>query len=128
MKYKLNFEKGQGLLPVIIQDMETGKVLMLGFMNEEALSKTLSTGKVHFFSRSRQKLWMKGETSGHVMLVKEIYIDCDGDTLLIKVEPKGPVCHEGYSSCFYRKLLNSGEVVVIERRLIDPEVVYGKKT
>ncbi|MFN3505646.1 MAG: phosphoribosyl-AMP cyclohydrolase [Caldimicrobium sp.] len=127
MNNKLNFEKGQGLLPAIIQDYETGKVLMLGFMNEDALRKTLSTGKVHFYSRSRQKLWMKGETSGHVLLVKEIFMDCDGDTLLIKVEPKGPVCHEGYESCFYRKILETGDVEITERRLIDPEVVYGKK-
>ncbi|MFN4196414.1 MAG: phosphoribosyl-AMP cyclohydrolase [Caldimicrobium sp.] len=128
MDYKLNFEKGHGLIPAIIQDIETGKVLMLGFMNKEALNKTLSSGKVHFYSRSKQRLWMKGETSGHVLLVKEIYIDCDGDTLLIKVKPEGPVCHEGYSSCFYRKILNTGEVEITERRIIDPEAVYEKKT
>ncbi|MFN4131949.1 MAG: phosphoribosyl-AMP cyclohydrolase [Caldimicrobium sp.] len=127
MEKKLNFEKGSGLLPVIIQDVSTGRVLMLGYMNEEAFNKTLQTGKVHFYSRSRRKLWMKGESSGHVLLVKEIYVDCDEDTILIKVEPKGPVCHEGYMSCFFRKVSQNGDYEIIEKRLFEPEEVYGAK-
>ncbi|MFN3921724.1 MAG: phosphoribosyl-AMP cyclohydrolase [Caldimicrobium sp.] len=127
MGVKLNFEKGSGLLPVIIQDISTERVLMLGYMNEEAFDKTLQTGKVHFYSRSRRKLWMKGESSGHVLLVREIYVDCDEDTILIKVEPKGPVCHEGYMSCFFRKVSQSGDYEIIEKRLFEPEEVYGAK-
>lgn len=126
MEITLNFEKGGGLLPVIIQDFHSGKVLMLGFMNQEALEKTYQTGKVFFYSRTRGKLWMKGETSGHTLEVREILVDCDLDTLLIKVEPKGPVCHEGYLSCFYRKINEEGELEVIEKRLKDPEEIYGK--
>lgn len=127
MGVKPNFEKGTGLLPAIIQDFSTGRVLMLGYMNEEAFVKTLQTGKVYFYSRSRQKLWMKGESSGHILLVKEIYIDCDEDTILIKVEPKGPVCHEGYISCFFRRLSQKGDYEIIEKRLFDPEELYGAK-
>jgi phosphoribosyl-AMP cyclohydrolase len=126
MPVELNFEKGDGLLPAIIQDAKTGKVLMLGFMNKEALEQTLQTGKVHFYSRTRKKLWMKGETSGHVLEVLDIYIDCDADTLLIKVNPKGPVCHEGYLSCFYRTLRKDGELTIVEEKLFQPEEVYGK--
>lgn len=126
MALPLNFEKGGGLLPVIIQDFHSGKVLMLGFMNPEALEKTYQTGKVFFYSRTRGKLWMKGETSGHTLEVREILVDCDLDTLLIKVEPKGPVCHEGYFSCFYRKMDKEGKLEVIEKRLKDPEEIYGK--
>lgn len=126
MSIELNFEKGEGLLPSIIQDAKTGKVLMLGFMNKEAFEKTLQTGKVHFYSRTRKKLWMKGETSGHVLEVSEVYIDCDADTLLIKVNPKGPVCHEGYPTCFYRSLNQEGELTITEVKLFQPEEVYGK--
>ncbi len=126
MELELNFEKAGGLVPVIIQDFETGKVLMLGFMNREALEKTLKTRLVHFYSRTRKKLWLKGETSGHHLVLKEVYVDCDKDTLLLKVEPKGPVCHEGYQSCFYRKLEN-GELKVVEEKIFNPEEVYGKK-
>ncbi|BAU24170.1 phosphoribosyl-AMP cyclohydrolase [Caldimicrobium thiodismutans] len=126
MPVELNFDKGDGLLPAIIQDAKTGKVLMLGFMNKEALEQTLQTGKVHFYSRTRKKLWMKGETSGHVLEVLDIYIDCDADTLLIKVNPKGPVCHEGYLSCFYRTLRKDGELTIVEEKLFQPEEVYGK--
>lgn len=123
---KLNFEKGNGLIPAIIQDCDTGKVLMLGFMNEEAYKKTLEVGKVCFYSRTRDKLWIKGETSGHFLEVREIYVDCDGDTLLIKVKPHGPVCHEGYESCFYRKLKSKGDYEIIEERKFQPEEIYGK--
>ncbi|MGC9017901.1 MAG: phosphoribosyl-AMP cyclohydrolase [Caldimicrobium sp.] len=123
---ELNFEKLGGLIPVIIQDFESGKVLMLGFMNEEALKKTLETGKVCFYSRTRNKLWIKGETSGHFLEVREILVDCDRDTLLIKVKPYGPVCHEGYESCFYRKLNSYGDLEIIEKRKFQPEEVYGE--
>lgn len=97
---KLDFEKGNGLIPAIIQDDQTLQVLMLGYMNEEALEKTKDTGKVHFFSRSKNRLWMKGETSGNIMYVKSIQMDCDKDTLVLKVNPSGPVCHTGAPNCF----------------------------
>ena len=97
---KLDFEKMGGLIPAIIQDSCTGKVLMLGFMNEEALSKTQETGKVTFFSRTKNRLWTKGETSGNFLNVVSIAVDCDNDTLLIKVKPVGPVCHTGSDTCF----------------------------
>ncbi len=123
----LNFEKMGGLVPVIAQDWKSGEVLMLAFMNEEAWQKTLETGKVHYFSRSRNKIWLKGESSGHVQLVKEIYLDCDLDTVLIKVEQLGgAACHKGYKSCFYRRL-EDGELKVVGEKIFDPEVVYGRK-
>jgi phosphoribosyl-AMP cyclohydrolase len=123
---KLNFEKMGGLVPAIVQDYSTGKVLMLGFLNPEAWEKTQETGLLHFYSRTRKKIWLKGETSGNHLVVKEVYVDCDEDTLLFKVEPKGPVCHKGYFSCFYRKLEND-ELIVIEEKVYNPEEVYGKK-
>lgn len=104
----LDFEKGGGLLPAVIQDAQTGKVLMLGYMNEESLAQTKATGKVTFFSRSKNRLWVKGETSSNFLLVKEILEDCDGDTLLIKAHPQGPVCHTGSDTCFNET--NSNEV------------------
>lgn len=97
---KINFEKSGGLIPVIVQDVYTKVVLMLGYMNQEALDETLNSGKVTFFSRTRQRLWTKGETSGNFLLVKDIKVDCDLDTLLIKAEPVGPVCHTGADTCF----------------------------
>ena len=97
---KPDFEKGNGLVPAIIQDYDTMQVLMLGYMNENAFEKTLNEGKVTFFSRSRKKLWTKGDTSGNYLFVKEITIDCDNDTLLVKARPAGPVCHTGSASCF----------------------------
>ena len=102
---ELNFSKQSGLVTAVIQDHQTHRVLMVGFMNEEAFRKTVDTGFVTFFSRSRNKLWVKGETSGHRLIVKEIATDCDRDALLIQAEALGPgVCHEGYQSCFYRRL------------------------
>ena len=101
----LDWKKSNGLIPVIAQDFKTGKVLMLGFMNREALKKTLKEGKVTYFSRVRKKLWTKGETSGHFLQAKAIWVDCDNDTLLIRVKPQGNVCHTGHKSCFYRKIL-----------------------
>ena len=123
---RLDFTKLDGLLPAVIQDHSTGRVLMVGFMNEEAFRATVETGKATFFSRSRNKLWIKGETSGHVLAVKEISTDCDHDTVLLKVEALGPgVCHEGYASCFFRKLEN-GEWITTEPRAYDPAQVYSK--
>ena len=100
---KLDFEKMGGLIPAIVQDNNTNKVLMLGFMNEEAYEETKETGKVTFFSRTKNRLWMKGETSGNTQTVQAIAVDCDADTLLITVNPAGPACHTGHTSCFYRQ-------------------------
>lgn len=99
-----DFKKGNGLVPVIVQDVMTKEVLMLAYMNEESLQKTLDTGLATYWSRSRNELWVKGETSGHYQHVKSIYIDCDEDTLLLEVEQIGAACHTGHKSCFYRKM------------------------
>ncbi len=123
---QIDFEKGNGLIPVIIQDAASGQVLMLGYMNRESWEETLKTGKVTFWSRSRQKLWLKGETSGHVQVVREIYLDCDGDALLFKVDQiGGAACHTGYQSCFhYRR--EEGEWKIQGKKIFDPEEVYKK--
>lgn len=122
---ELNFGKMDGLVTAVIQDDASGRVLMVGFMNREAFLKTVETGYATFFSRSRNRLWLKGETSGHRLVVKEISTDCDQDALLIRVEALGPgVCHDGYQSCFYRQL-RDGVWVVGEARAYDPETVYG---
>jgi len=122
---QLDFSKLDGLVAAVIQDAQTGRVLMVGFMNEEAFQKTVETGYATFYSRSRNKLWLKGETSGHRLVVKEISTDCDRDAVLVKVDALGPgVCHEGYQSCFFRKLEN-GEWNVKEPRAYDPNAVYG---
>jgi len=121
----LDFSKLGGLITAVIQDHATGRVLMVGFMNEEAYKKTVETGFATFFSRSRNKLWLKGETSGHRLVVKDIATDCDTDALLVKVEALGPgVCHNGYNSCFYRSL-KDGEWVETEPPAYDPNAVYG---
>ncbi|MBS1872947.1 MAG: phosphoribosyl-AMP cyclohydrolase [Acidobacteria bacterium] len=121
---KLDFTKLDGLLPAVIQDHATGRVLMVGFMNEEAFRKTVETGYATFYSRSRNKLWLKGETSGHRLVVKGISTDCDLDTVLVQVEALGPgVCHEGYQSCFFRTL-KDGEWAITEERAYDPNEVY----
>ncbi len=121
----LDFDKLGGLAPAVIQDHSTGRVLMVGFMNEEAFRKTVETGFATFYSRSRNKLWMKGETSGHRLVVKRISTDCDQDAVLLQVEALGPgVCHNGYRSCFYRTLEN-GDWVASEKRSYDPSAVYG---
>ena len=123
----LDFKKSDGLVTAVIQDHRSGRVLMVGFMNEEAFHKTVETGFATFYSRSRRKLWLKGETSGHRLVVKEISTDCDQDALLVKVEPLGPgVCHNGYESCFYRRL-DGGRWVEFEPKAYDPEAVYGGK-
>jgi phosphoribosyl-AMP cyclohydrolase len=117
-----------GLIPAIIQEQSTGRVLMMAWMNKEALQRTVELGKTVFWSRSRQKYWIKGETSGHVQLVKDIAYDCDGDTILIQVEQTGAACHEGYKSCFFRSVRKGGQQVdVTEPRLVNPEEMYGKK-
>lgn len=101
---KLDFEKGNGLLPVVVQDVNTKEVLMLAYMNEESLKKTIETNVATYYSRSRQQLWVKGETSGHYQYVKDIRIDCDEDTILLMVEQVGAACHTGHYSCFYRNI------------------------
>lgn len=122
---ELDFQKLDGLLPAVVQDAATGRVLMVGFMNEEAWRKTRDTGNVTFYSRTRNKLWTKGETSGHTLVVKQISTDCDLDTVLIQVEALGPgVCHEGYQSCFFRHL-DGDSWTVTEERAYDPAAVYG---
>jgi phosphoribosyl-AMP cyclohydrolase len=119
---------GNGLIPAIIQEQRTGRVLMMAWMNRASLEKTIETGRTCFWSRSRQKFWVKGETSGHVQTVKDIAFDCDGDTLLIQVEQVGAACHEGYQSCFYRSAEPNGAGFrVTESRLETPEQIYGKK-
>jgi len=116
-----------GLIPAIIQDQATGRVLMMAWMNRASLEKTLETGLTHFWSRSRQKFWMKGESSGHVQRVKDVAFDCDGDTLLIQVEQTGAACHEGYRSCFFRSVRDAGaSAQVTEARLQDPDAIYKK--
>ena len=122
-----------GLVPAIVQDHRSGEVLMMAWMNRDALNKTLQTGKTHFFSRSRNRLWLKGESSGHVQLVKSVAVDCDQDVLLFKVEQAGAACHDGYYSCFYREF-RPGEPTgaekpawsVVGRKVFDPEKVYSK--
>jgi phosphoribosyl-AMP cyclohydrolase len=114
-----------GLIPVVIQDDQTGAVLMLAYMNAEALAKTRSTGNTHFWSRSRQKLWRKGETSGHEQMVKSIHISCYQNSLLIRVDQIGAACHTGFPTCFYRQLTADNDLVETESRRFDPEQVYG---
>jgi phosphoribosyl-AMP cyclohydrolase len=124
---QLNFSKGNGLLPAIVQDDKTGKVLMLAYINRQSWQRTLETGEAHFWSRSRQELWHKGGTSGHVQKIKEIYVDCDEDTVLFRVEQVGgAACHTGYESCFYHKIDRNGDVTVVGEKLFDPKKVYGK--
>ena len=126
---KIAFDKSGSLVPAIIQDHSNGDVLMLGFMNAKSFELTQRTGEVVFFSRSRNKLWKKGESSGHVLKVCDIRIDCDADALLIRVNPIGPgVCHEGYRSCFFRSVNNDGSAQVIAQQTFAPDSVYGPST
>jgi phosphoribosyl-AMP cyclohydrolase len=121
---EIDFKKGDGLIPVIIQDASSNEVLMLGYMNRESWEKTLETGKACFWSRSRQKLWIKGETSGHFQVVQSMHLDCDADTLLLKVEQIGKAaCHTGHRSCFYREW-KEGEWTVTGEKIFDPKEVY----
>lgn len=122
---ELDFTKTNGLIPAIAQDYETGDVLMLAYMNEASWKETLNSGMATYFSRSRQKLWKKGETSGNQQKIKEIRVDCDNDTVLLKVEQiGGAACHLGYKSCFFRAVNKDQELEVVEQRIFDPEKVY----
>ncbi len=124
---ELDFSKGNGLLPAIAQDYKSGKVLMLAYINQASWKKTLETGHAHYWSRSRQELWHKGGTSGNVQKIKEIYADCDNDTVVFKVEQVGgAACHLGYESCFHKKVERDGKFTVIGEKLFDPEKVYKK--
>ena len=126
---QLDFTKADGLIPAIVQDATTGDVLMLGFMNDVSLAETQRSREVVFFSRSRNRLWKKGESSGHVLKVRDVRVDCDADSLLIRVDPVGPgVCHEGYRSCFFRSLAADGAAQVIDQRSFDPDKIYGQPT
>jgi len=120
---KVSFNK-EGLLPVIVQDINGGEVLMMAWMDREALKKTITSGKAYFWSRSRKKLWLKGESSGHYQLVREMWIDCDEDTLLIKVEQIKAACHKGYKSCFFRKINKEGKLELIGEKIFEPGKVY----
>ncbi len=122
----LKFDKN-GLIPAVIQDHKNKEVLMVAYMNDVAVKKTIETKRAHFYSRSRKKLWLKGESSGHVQKVKEVRFDCDGDCLLVKVEQVGGACHTGYRSCFYRKLKDrKGNTAVSGKKIFDPDKVYKK--
>ena len=125
MSLDLDFDKSDGLITAVIQDDTSGRVLMVGFMNKEAFDKTVETGFATFYSRSRKKLWLKGESSGHRLVVKSIATDCDKDAVLVKVDAQGPgVCHNGYESCFYRQP-KDGHWVEVEAPTYDPNAVYG---
>ena len=120
---KVSFNK-EGLLPVIVQDINGGEILMMAWMDREALKKTIASGKAYFWSRSRKKLWLKGESSGHYQLVREMWIDCDEDTLLIKVEQIKAACHKGYKSCFFHKINKQGKMELIGEKVFEPGKVY----
>ena len=123
----LDFSKNNdGLLPAIVQEYESGDILMLAYINRESWERTLKTGKAHFWSRSRKKIWLKGETSGHVQIIHDILIDCDNDTVVFKVEQVGgAACHTGYRSCFFRRI-NGLELQIIGEKIFDPDTVYRK--
>lgn len=123
-----NFTTNDHLLPVVAQDAASGKVLMLAYMNREAWNETIASGEAVYYSRSRKRLWKKGEESGHVQHVREIYLDCDADTILLKVEQVGgAACHTGYESCFFRQRENDGSLKIVGNRIFDPKQVYKKK-
>ena len=121
--------QADGLIPAIVQDHQSGRILMLGYMNSEAYEQTLRSGSVTFYSRSRRKLWTKGESSGQKLLLREMRVDCDLDALLVRAELEGgAVCHEGYRSCFFRRIGADGEASVVAERVFTPEELYGKGT
>jgi len=123
----LDFSKGDGLLPAIAQDAESGKILMLAYINKAAWDKTLETGEAHYWSRSRQELWHKGGTSGHVQIIKEVFADCDDDTVVFRVEQVGgAACHTGHETCFHKKIAPDGTVTIVGEKVFDPEKVYKK--
>lgn len=122
----IDFEKSGGMVPVIIQDYESGEVLMLAYMNDEAYAISMETGLAHYWSRSKNRIWKKGESSGHIQEIKEVRIDCDSDTILMKVrQAGGAACHEGYRSCFFRRVVDN-ESVIEGERIFDPSKVYDK--
>lgn len=121
LKYDAN-----GLITAVVQDAETNEVLMVAYMNKESVDRTLESGKTCFWSRSRQEFWVKGGSSGHFQVVKGVYTDCDRDCLLVKVDQTGAACHDGYRSCFYRRVVNDGSLEVIAEKVFDPDKVYGK--
>ncbi len=122
--FTIDFQKSGGLIPAVVQDWKTGEVLMLAYMNAESWAKTRETGRACFWSRSRRKLWLKGETSGHVQIVKQAYLDCDSDSLLLKVEQVGgAACHTGYRSCFYRRIVRD-QTEIAGEKVFDPREVY----
>jgi len=115
----------KGLVTAVARDAETGQIVMLAYMNKEALQKTIETRTAHYYSRSRQKLWLKGESSGHTQKVQNIYIDCDGDAILIDIKQESAACHKGYFSCFYREITDlESDPKIIQERVFDPESVY----
>ena len=120
---KVNWAQ-DGLVPAVVQEAGSGKVLTVAWMNREALGKTVASGEAHYWSRSRRKLWRQGEESGHVQEVKAVYVDCDLDTLVIEVVQHGAACHDGYRSCFYRRLSAAGDWEVADQRLVDPKTIY----
>ena len=124
----LDFSKSKtGLIPAIAQDFHTGEILMLAYINEEAFTKSVETGKAHYWSRSRKKIWLKGEFSGHIQEIKEICVDCDGDTVIYKVnQVGGAACHKGYRSCFYRVVDEHKNLKTVGEQIFDPDKVYGK--
>lgn len=124
---ELDFSKGNGLLPAIVQEYHSGEVLMLAYMNSESWERTLQTGEAHYWSRTRQEIWHKGESSGHIQKIREIYVDCDNDTVLLRVEQVGgAACHTGYKSCFHKKIDRNGEESIVGKKIFDPERVYKK--
>ena len=116
----------EGLIPAIVQEVASGEVLMMAWMDQTALRKTLEVGQTHFYSRSRRSLWHKGATSGHVQVVESIHVDCDADVLLVKVRQQGGACHEGYHSCFFRRVNEAGTLEVVETPIFDAETVYAQ--
>ncbi len=122
----INFEKMKGLIPVVVQDILDNQVLMVAFADKEAVIKSLTTGFTHFYSRSRKKIWKKGETSGHTQKIIEVYLDCDSDTIIFKVNQNIAACHTGFRSCFYRKLNEKGVWDITGTKLFEPKNVYEK--
>lgn len=127
-QFSPNFEKAQGLITAVTVDADNGEVLMVAYMNEEAFRLTLETGRVHYFSRSRQKLWKKGESSGNMQVLVEMRVDCDLDAVVVRARQSGPACHEGFRSCFYRTLQADGSLAENAERLMTPEQMYGAKS
>ncbi len=126
-QFRPDFDKAGGLVTAVTVDAEDGEVLMVAYMNEQAFLATLETGLVHYWSRSRNKLWKKGESSGNMQELVEMRVDCDVDAIVLRVKQKGPACHEGYKSCFFRTVEADGSLGVRLPRLLDPQTMYGKK-